>query len=234
MTAQAHDGRRLRRSPRSSRGEGRRGKSRGAAGWALAAMISAILALGVVSFRGMASSAPALSPELRITGPNGDWRPTSRSALYDHAAYASERAEAMIAGSGDMSPPEAPLLAALQLAIESVEAAPADAYAWTLLAAMAGGNGLSDAAEWALARSRTLAPYNAGLSIERLRLLPLHQPPFNDALQEAILRDFQVAADRRAAELARLIGGRDELDALLAAAAAEPGERAAPDEAGAR
>lgn len=160
-----------------------------------------LLAVGVAAFTGAIAAAPALSPSLRI-GPLGlDWRPLTRSAFYDNSEYLAERAFAIVDGRGGQQLSEGEVAAALILAMRAVEAAPADAYNWTLLAWLAGTAGFIDAARSALARSAELAPINAALAIRRLQLFDLNETPLPDEVRAMVAQDLAVAKRYSAQEL---------------------------------
>ena len=160
-----------------------------------------VLAVGIAAFAGAIAAAPALSPSLRV-GPLGfDWRPLSRPAFYDYSEYLVERAFALVGGREGQELDEGELAAALVLAMRAVEAAPADAYKWTLLAALAGTAGFDDAARAALARSVELAPINAALAIRRLQLFDLNETPLSDEALTMVERDLAVAKCYSASEL---------------------------------
>lgn len=185
----------------SSRGQGGRLASRPWGSRVVIGVNLGLLAVGVAAFAGAVASAPALSPSLRI-GPLGlDWRPLIRSAFYDNSAYLAERAFALVDGRGGQELSEEEVAAALILAMRAVEAAPADAYNWTLLAWLAGTAGFIDAARAALARSAELAPINAALAVRRLQLFDLNETPLSDEVRTMVAQDLAVAERYSAQEL---------------------------------
>ncbi len=160
-----------------------------------------LLAIGVVAFASAIASAPALSPSLRVAPLGLDWRPLTRSAFYDNSEYLAERAFTLVGDRDGQELSEGEVAAALVLAMRAVEAAPADAYNWTLLAALAGTAGFIDAARSALARSAELAPINAALAIRRLRLFDLNETPLSDEVRTMVEQDLAVAERYSAPEL---------------------------------
>lgn len=169
------------------------------------------LAVGLFSLAGVINQAPALSPDLRVAPEGRDWRPDSGFAFYDQSLYLQERTEWLMQNADD---PLA-LFLPLELALQSVEEAPADAYAWMWLATSATALGLPDLAQTALARSRTLAPFSAGLSLERLALAPLLPAPTADAA-EGLRRDITVARTHAAGPLNSLSRRSEAIATVLA------------------
>lgn len=163
-----------------------------------------ILAVGAMAFFNAVADAPALSPGLRVAPLDLDWRPLVSSAFYDNSQYLAERVYALL-WSREEGPSEGELTAALALSLRAVEAAPADAYHWTLLAGVAGAAGFTDAARSALARSAQLAPNNAALAIQRLRLFDLNVTPLDDETRAMVETDLAVAQEYSAAALRTLL-----------------------------
>ncbi len=163
--------------------------------------VACLLVVAVTAFRGAASTAPALSPGLRIVGPNGDWRPQEGFGLYDRSDYFTERALAFLTSEDALNAgSSAPILAA-EMGLGAIRTAPADAYAWTVLATVSAANGLVDFARVALDKSRALAPNTVGLTIERLRLVGLQEAPLTPETRTAVVHDLVVAREKRGAEL---------------------------------
>lgn len=173
--------------------------------WVLVAVNIGVLVVGVMAFRGALAEAPALSPELRVAPEGTDWRPLFRPAFYDRSLYFAERVGAILGRDNGASASPGELMASLELALRAVEASPADAYQWTLLAAVSAAAGFPEPARAALARSIVLAPYNAALAVERLRLFGLHEMPLDANAKGAIERDLAVADRFRPRELQELL-----------------------------
>ena len=104
---------------------------------------------------------------------------------------------------------------ALRLSLDAVETAPADAYAWTLLAASAWASGFDVIARSALLRSHELAPTTADLALERLALAGLYGAEPSAAERAALRDDVAVARMHRGAALKELLDTTPELRALL-------------------
>ena len=191
---------------RRSRSRGRRsGEPRALRYWVIVAVNIGVLIVGVMAFRGAVAGAPALSPELRVAPEGADWRPLFRPAFYDQSLYFAERIGAILGQDAGASASPGELMASLALALRAVEAAPADAYQWTLLAAVSAAAGFPEPARAALARSIVLAPYNASLAVERLRLFGLYETPLDATAKATIERDLAVADRFRSRELQALL-----------------------------
>lgn len=172
--------------------------------WLLRCANFGVLAVGALAFVNAAADAPALSRSLRVAPLDLDWRPLVSSAFYDNGEYLAERAYALL-GSREDGPSDGEVAAALSLSLRAVEASPADAYHWTLLAGLAGAAGFADAARSALARSAQLAPNNAALAIQRLRLFDLNVTPLDDETRAMVETDLAVAQEYSAGPLQNLL-----------------------------
>lgn len=175
----------------------RTGKGARSDGFRIMIVLSAVLlGFGAAALHGVAKGSPAFSPDLRLAAPDSDWHPRSDVALfelYDNSRYLRARSEAFLRAAGDPDAGDENALVSVELALAGVEAAPADAYAWTLLAAAAASNGLLDVARTALARSRDLAPHNLALAFERITLASIHETPISDDVRAGLARDVTVA-----------------------------------------
>lgn len=178
----------------------------------------ALFAFGAVSLYSVVQSAPALVQDLRLDAPQSDWRPRSNAALfelYDNSRYLRERADAFLRAMGEEDTQVQNALTSLDLALQGVEAAPADAYAWTLLAAASVANGLDDTARVALAHSRILAPYNMSLAFERIALAWVEEMPLSEDVRTGLARDVAVAERFRPDMLRRALEDYPEIAAVV-------------------
>lgn len=196
--------------------------------WLLVAVNVGVLVVGVMAFRGALAGAPALSPELRVAPEGADWRPLFRPAFYDQSLYFAERVGAILGQDNGASASPGELMASLALTLRAVEAAPADAYQWTLLAAVSAAAGFTEPARAALARSIVLAPYNSSLAIERLRLFGLHEMPLDANARAAIERDLAVADRFRSRELQALLKEDPAITEAVPLPAPDPEPAAGP------
>lgn len=195
-------------------------------------LLSGVLcAFGGLALYGVVQSSPALSPDLRFEAPGSDWRPRSNVALfelYDHSRYLRERSDAFLRAAGNDESGIENAIEALDLAFQGVDAAPADAYAWTLLAATAAANGFDDMARTAIARSRELAPNNMSLAFERIALANVEERPLSEAVKAGLARDIAVARRFRPGIFNGLLNEFPDLVAIVETV--EPVETVAPVE----
>jgi len=179
-----------------------RGGERRIRAWIVRGVLVLVLFVGVVELRSVASDAPALTEDLRIIGPNGDWRPAKLFDFYDRSRYLENRVGLMLEASESE-----PLLAstALTLAIQAVDLAPANAYNWVNLSIAAALFGMTDLAPLALERSAVLAPYNITLALQRLGLFDLLEQPLGEEAQAMVRRDLLTARTHAPSALKDLV-----------------------------
>ena len=156
---------------------------------------------------------PAVEASLRLYDPDGEWRRVTGAALYDHGDYAYESGMRAF-----LLALETEELAQASLAAERFEqatrSAPANAYAWAMLAWSRAFLEDEAGAMTAQRRSWALAPFNATLSRERLPLVTAVERPFRIGEQMAIARDLRVAARVHPRFLALFLRNHPRLAAL--------------------
>jgi hypothetical protein len=190
----------------SSPGRGRRRRTIGALaiGFAL---------FGAVALRAALVSGPALNSDLRVDGPQGDWRTGNVIALYYENIYLREQAQAWLKTAGARRDPEAAREARAMLR-RSLERAPANAFSWTLLAWSELALEDAEAARAALSASWRTAPYSADLSISRLMLATSLALQDDAEARPAILRDLEVGKRKNKAAYASVLESRPRLKPL--------------------
>ena len=197
----------------------------------------ALAGIAVGALRTATADMPAVDPALRITGPDGSWRPAEGFGLYNDGNYLMERTVAFVGASATAGAATNPVLTALTLALGAVKAAPGDAYGWTLVASVAAAAGVDDFARQALAQSRALAPNTVGVVVERLSLLPLQTDLDDAAARAAAVADIEMAREQRPQEFEALlarapdVAGRVALLLAGAPIAPEPVADTAPEPA---
>lgn len=171
----------------------------------LALLVAGLGALGGGAALAVREHAPALQPELRAGGPDGDWRAVPGRALYDAAAYDFEQgyahlrrlmdaAGAPAAAPGAAAPPldQADLAEAERLFERALRRNPGDAMPWTGLAMLAALRGEAAAVLPPLRRSWALAPYSDGLAPLRLPAIAAAFALAEAGDRAAIARDLAV------------------------------------------
>ena len=185
-----------------------------------------LLGLGLAALRAASGDMPALDASLRIAVPGGSWRPADGFGLYNRGNYLLERTTAFVGAARTGEDPRPLMVAALRLAVGAIEAAPADAYPWTLIAGVAAANGVDEFARIALAQSRALAPNTVGVALDRVRLAGLQSDLDDPSARAAVIADLELSRARRGAELDALLAEApalgERLRRLLAAADADP------------
>lgn len=181
--------------------------------WIVRGTTMLVLLLGFIELRAVMSDAPALSSDLRIVGPNGDWRPTRLFDFYDQSRYLENRVTVLLEAS-EIDPTLAS--APLSLAIEAIDLAPANAYNWVNLAMASASFGMTDLAPLALQRSAALAPYNITLALQRLGLFDLLAQPLDEDMSTMVRRDLETVHAHAPSELAGLFEGSEALAAFAA------------------
>ncbi|MGM0583343.1 MAG: hypothetical protein ACQEUZ_01655 [Pseudomonadota bacterium] len=201
----------------------------------LAALRLALLGAASTAFALNLAASPAGNPEMRESGPYGDWRLAPGASFYDagnylfemgfaHIAAAASAHMARRAGEPSISPEgQAGIPEARALIRESVERSPADARSWAALALAASLERDGDTLEAALRRSWKLAPNNAFISgIRLMAIVPVQPSALDEEATEAVLRDLRMARARQSENVERLIEIAPVLQALEGRDAAQP------------
>ena len=140
----------------------------------------------MAAFVGIAKNAPSLAADTRIAVGLDSWHPTGQAALYDRARYLLDRAElASLRWQNERL--------SLQLAIQGIEAAPGDAYAWNTAAIAAAASGYDDFARTAAARSRELAPNSSRAALQRLVIADIELNEASDETRDGVRHDLELA-----------------------------------------
>lgn len=142
-------------------------------GFATGARWSVIL-VAAAAGASILATAPAFNSDHRALDPWGDWRRVSGAALYDLGQHRRDTGVGYLAWSmrdGDADTGDADAAARARALFEaSLAEAPADAYAWSMLAWSERLLGNVEAALRAQRHSWRLAPHHATLARDRLAL----------------------------------------------------------------
>ncbi len=126
-----------------------------------------LLIFAIVNGLMLVGNIPAANSSLRIIDVAGNWRVEDGSALLEGNAYLREQSYEHLRAAVENGDYDTVQIA-VDAARRSLEAAPSDVYAWTLLAW--GQTVLEDDAEAkrALKRSWDLAPFSGALALDRM------------------------------------------------------------------
>jgi hypothetical protein len=159
----------------------------------LFAVAGAMVALAAWLAVDLTTRMPAFEGSLRLYDPDGEWRRVTGAALYDHGDYAYESGMRAFLLALETEELAQATLAAARFE-QATRVAPANAYAWAMLAWAEAFLEDEEAAMTAQRRSWALAPFNATLSRERLPLVAAVERPLEMSEQIAVARDLRVAA----------------------------------------
>ncbi|RAI03383.1 hypothetical protein DLJ53_02380 [Acuticoccus sediminis] len=154
--------------------------------WAVRLSCAALLAMGLAAFGAIVADAPGLSAKSRVAVGLDSWYPQSSAALYNRSLYMLDRAS-----TASLRWQEERL--SLKLALAGIEAAPANAYAWSVAAIAAASAGFDDFARTAAARSRVLAPNTARVAMQRLVLADIELQAADAGTRDGVRHDLEVA-----------------------------------------
>lgn len=160
-----------------------------------------LLLAAVSSATGIARQMPVTTPDMRATGPLGEWRLQSPEHLYNAGDYfiriAYKHIEIAAVTSyrtGRMSKDLESARQSRVLSRHAVARSPADSIGWSAFSFAALVTADPATSEYALRRSWQLAPFNAGLAPLRLRLFAYIDPnSLEDDLLSRISNDVKVA-----------------------------------------